>query len=184
MFTKSKFKLALECPTKLYYSGKPEYANSKIEDPFLANLANGGFQVGALARCYHPEGISIDTPNDEAAATVTEQYLLRDKVTLFEAVFKHESFLVRCDVVVKDGDRLDLFEVKAKSCDFADESEMQTKKGAGIKSDWTKYIADVAFQKHVITLARPDLTVHAHLTLVDKGAHAPTDGLNQNFRSS
>ncbi len=27
--TKSKFKLAIECPTKLYYAGKKEYYNKK-----------------------------------------------------------------------------------------------------------------------------------------------------------
>src|SRR2546423_14578289 len=104
--TKSKFKLAMECPTKLFYTGKPEYANRKIEDSFLRSLAEGGFQVGALARCYFPDGILIETPNDEAAATVTEAYLKQKTVTLFEAVFKYENFLIRADIVVKDGDRL------------------------------------------------------------------------------
>ena len=47
--TKSRFKLALECPTKLYYTGKPEYANTNNENEFLAMLADGGFQVGELA---------------------------------------------------------------------------------------------------------------------------------------
>ena len=56
-FTKSKFKLALECPTKLFYTGKSAYVNQRVEDTFLAALADGGFQVGALARCYYPEGI-------------------------------------------------------------------------------------------------------------------------------
>lgn len=39
--TKSKFKLAMECPTKLFYSGQAEYANAKIEDSFLKSLAEG-----------------------------------------------------------------------------------------------------------------------------------------------
>lgn len=36
--TKSRFKLAVECPTKLFYTGKPEYANVNNEDAFLAML--------------------------------------------------------------------------------------------------------------------------------------------------
>jgi len=52
--TKSRFSLAMECPAKLFYTGKTEYANRKLEDPFLEALAEGGFQVGELAR----EGIS------------------------------------------------------------------------------------------------------------------------------
>ncbi len=180
-FTKSKFKLGRECPTKLFYAGKAEYANANIEDSFLKSLADGGFQVGALARCYFPDGILVETPNDEAAATATAQYLKDDKITLFEAVFKFDNYLVRCDVIVKDGNQLDLFEVKAKSCSFTDESGMLTQKGT-IGSDWRKYIEDVAFQKHVISLARPELFVRAHLMLVDKMSVAPTDGLNQKFR--
>ena len=39
--TKSRFKLALECPTKLSYDGKSKYANQKIEDTFLISLAEG-----------------------------------------------------------------------------------------------------------------------------------------------
>ncbi len=37
--TKSRFKQALECPNKLFYTKKEEYANSKLEDPFLEALA-------------------------------------------------------------------------------------------------------------------------------------------------
>ena len=44
--TKSRFKLAMECPTKLYYTGKGEYINQDLDDPFLLALAEGGFQVG------------------------------------------------------------------------------------------------------------------------------------------
>jgi hypothetical protein len=49
--TKSKFKLACECPTKLYYVDKPQYANQRMDD-ILKALAEGGYQVETLARCY------------------------------------------------------------------------------------------------------------------------------------
>ena len=45
--TKSRFQLTMDCPTKLYYEGKPEYINHDLEDSFLSALAEGGFQVGA-----------------------------------------------------------------------------------------------------------------------------------------
>src|SRR5690606_38123831 len=49
--TKSRFALALECPTKLFYTGKTrQYANKKLDDEFLAALAEVGFQVGELAK--------------------------------------------------------------------------------------------------------------------------------------
>jgi hypothetical protein len=48
--TKSRFKLGLECPNKLFYTSKKEYAIQKNEDTFLQALAQGGFQVEELAR--------------------------------------------------------------------------------------------------------------------------------------
>jgi len=48
--TKSRFKLAVECPTKLYYTGKDSiFRNLKRDDTFLQALARGGFQVGKMA---------------------------------------------------------------------------------------------------------------------------------------
>ncbi|MBU3752063.1 MAG: hypothetical protein FGM52_16750, partial [Mycobacterium sp.] len=56
--TKSRFKLAVECPTKLFYTGKPSiYRDSKQADSFLHMLAEGGYQVGELAKCQYPQGI-------------------------------------------------------------------------------------------------------------------------------
>ena len=58
--TKSRFKTALECPTKLFYTDKENiYSNKKSEDEFLMALAEGGFQVGELAKHYHPGGHDI-----------------------------------------------------------------------------------------------------------------------------
>jgi hypothetical protein len=48
--TKSRFKLGLECPNKLYYTSKKEYAIQKNEDTFLqAIMAKSGFQFEELA---------------------------------------------------------------------------------------------------------------------------------------
>lgn len=57
--TKSRFKLATECPRKLYYTGKPEYANTRSDDEFLQSLAEGGYQVGELAKLMFPGGLEI-----------------------------------------------------------------------------------------------------------------------------
>ena len=57
--TTSKFKIALECPTKLYYSEhKEKYAKSKLDDPFFGVLAKGDLQVRELVKCY-PDGHNI-----------------------------------------------------------------------------------------------------------------------------
>ena len=67
--TKSRFELAVECPTKLFYIGKEDtYRNTKQEDSFLAMLADGGYQVGELAKCLFPEGIEVDAIGHDAVA--------------------------------------------------------------------------------------------------------------------
>ena len=91
--TKSRFKLALECPTKLYYDGKPEYANQKIGDSFLLELAKGGFQVGELAKCYFPGGHEIKTHDYDEALSQTNELLKKDHVIIYEAAFVLKIYL-------------------------------------------------------------------------------------------
>jgi len=58
--TKSRFKLAVECPRKLFYTGKKEYLDKSRDDSFLAALAEGGYQVGELAKLMYPGGVTVD----------------------------------------------------------------------------------------------------------------------------
>jgi hypothetical protein len=48
--TKSRFKLGLECPTKLYYTKNAEYHDNQESDPFMQALAKGGYQVCEYSR--------------------------------------------------------------------------------------------------------------------------------------
>ena len=74
LFTKSRFKIALDCPTKLYYASNDKtYANANLDDPFLKALAKGGFQVGALAQCYYPEGIEVKHKDYENSLAETNE---------------------------------------------------------------------------------------------------------------
>src|SRR5215203_7038108 len=142
--TKSRFKLALECPTKLFYTNKKEYANQKIDDPFLMALARGGFQVGELAKCYFPGGEEVTERDYEESIAHTNELLKRDNVTIFEAAVRYENFFVRVDVLVKNGDHLELIEVKSKSYKEG-ETAFFGKRG-GMDANWTPYLYDVAFQ--------------------------------------
>lgn len=56
ILTKSRFKMGFECSNKLFFSIQSDYPNSKIDDPFLEALSQGGFQVEELARAYYPQG--------------------------------------------------------------------------------------------------------------------------------
>ena len=179
--TKSRFLLAMECPTKLYYTGKEEYADQSSEDPFLAALAEGGFQVGALARCYFPGGYMIGQLDDQEALTETARLLQQENAVLYEPAFFYGSLFVRVDILVKAGGCLRLYEVKSKSWSPDEEKSFVGKKG-NLAAAWKPYLYDVAFQAYVVGKAVPGLRVEAFLMLADKTAKCPTDGLNRKFR--
>ena len=179
--TKSRFLMAMECPTKLFYSGKKEYADQMLEDPFLAALAEGGFQVGALARSYFPGGHMIGQLDDREALTETARLLRQENVVLYEPAFLYENLFVRVDILVKEDGCLRLYEVKAKSWDPEEDRPFTGKKG-GLSTAWKPYLYDVAFQAHVVGKAMPEYSIEAFLMLADKTAKCPTDGLNRKFR--
>ena len=179
--TKSRFVLVTECPTKLFYTGKAEYANQNLDDSFLLALADGGFQVGELAKCYFPGGHNIDQIEYEEALAKTHELLSQERVIIYEAAIATDNLFIRADIFVKNGTQINLYEVKSKSFDPTEENPFANKNGT-IKANWRSYLYDVAFQKHVITQAFPQYTVHAFLMMVDKSAECPTDGLNQKFR--
>ena len=54
LLTKSLFTTSLGCPRKLYYAvHKEHYDNTNSDNDFMRSLAEGGIQVGALARHYY-----------------------------------------------------------------------------------------------------------------------------------
>jgi len=179
--TKSRFKLACECPVKLYYTGKKkQYRDNSLDDAFLEALAEGGFQVGELAKLYHPGGHDIKELDYEKPLARTNKLLEQDKVIIYEAAFRYENLFIRADVLIKDGNNIDLIEVKAKSYDRDADADFLNKSGY-IATSWTPYLYDVAFQKYVITSAFPEFHVRSFLMLADKNSLTSVDGLNQKF---
>src|SRR5690554_840572 len=89
--TKSRFKLGLECPNKLFFTSDPSFVNTQVDDPFLQTLAEGGFQVEELARLHYPEGVFIDAEHYayQLALDQTQQHFSNPYTTLFEAAFGH-----------------------------------------------------------------------------------------------
>ena len=183
--TKSRFKLAAECPTKLFYTGKPQlYRNLKQEDSFLAMLADGGYQVGELAKCFYPTGVEISSPNNAEAEAQTLEWLKQDKVVLFEPAIRFENLFVRADILVKDGNHFQLIEVKAKSYNSSNPQIVGA--NGDLLSGMRPYIEDVAFQAHVLRSALqtlcPGAQVKSYLMMPDKSVKAAVSGLNQLFK--
>jgi len=181
--TKSRFKLAIECPTKLFYTGKREYADASLDDSFLAALAEGGFQVGALAQAMHPEGVMVDSLDHAQALEETAKLLERETVTIFEAALSSGDLFIRVDLLRKSGSNIQLIEVKAKSYSLEKDGDFYGAKGE-LKSEWRPYLLDIAFQHHVAQRALPGCRIRPYLMLADKDSRASIDGLNQLFKVS
>ena len=180
--TKSRFKLAVECPTKLFYSGKEKlYRNIKNEDSFLQALADGGFQVGKLAQLLWPSGYEIASKNHEEAEQETQKHLsLPGEVVLFEPAIRYNNLFIRIDVLIKRESSMELIEVKAKSYDSSDPQIVGAR--GGILAGMLPYLQDVAFQKYVLSKAHPDKTITSYLLMPDKAVNTTIDGLNQLFK--
>lgn len=185
VLTKSRFKEALSCPNKLFYTKKKEYANSQLEDPFLQALAEGGFQVEELSRLYYPNGHLIEGLDwdYQALANTTSKLLEQENVIIYEAAFLFDNLFIRTDILVKKGNKIELIEVKAKSFDPNNNNTFLGKNG-GIVSSWKAYLFDLAFQKYVTQHCLPNCIIKAKLMLADKTKYADVDGLNQLFRIS
>ena len=202
LFTKSAFKQALICPTgQYYYYNDKAYANQNITDDFLKSLAEGGFQVGEIAKVYYgiDEAHCIEPLDYKTSLDATANFFKQNKVNIAEAAFKWGNCFVRTDILVKDGHDIQLIEVKAKSWNPAEDKfvteKKETKKGSGemkslekeVKTDIREYVYDVAFQKYVVTNALKELypdeefNVKAYLMMADKSKVADIDGINQMF---
>jgi len=212
--TKSRFKLALTCPTQLYYGNRTSeslapddrYVDRNQHNDFLKSLADGGYQVGELARFkYHSDpvgaAIAVGTLDYEAALQETDRRLAgppnltgggASKTVIAEAALASGNLFVRADIVVKDpGNRtLHLIEVKSKSVD-ADEiaGRFRGKKG-GYATTWIPYLYDIAFQTLVARRVLEERgaewgmagwTVSPKLVLVAKERVAQVAGLHQHF---
>ena len=182
--TKSRFKTALECVGKLYYNDHREYANTALENVFLAELAKGGFQVGALAQCYYPGGVLIGKMDHEQAFQQTMDLLQQENAIIYEAAFLFENCFIRADIVEKTGKTIKLIEVKAKS--YSPNNDRFFNSKGELQSSWHSYLFDIAFQtwvteKSLEVSGLESMLVEPYLLLANKEATATLDGLNQQF---
>ncbi len=179
--TKTKFTHCLECPTKLYYkTHEDEYICSQDDNDFLKALAEGGIQVGELAKLYYPGGIEIPYSRDKSVSIEQTQELLKqDKVIIYEAAIRHKLTYSLIDILVKEGDQIKLIEVKSKSWETG---ESFYKQNGDLYPAWHKYLYDVAFQTWVMQKPYPEFNVRPYLMLIDKGVSTSIDGLHQYFK--
>jgi hypothetical protein len=189
--TKSRFKLALECPTKLFYAGEGQsYFDKNDGNDFLSALADGGNQVGELAKYkYHDDpvgqAITVEPLGYAPALNQTaEKLAVKGRVVVAEAALLHADFFVRVDILIRDPDQktIDIIEVKSKS--VSDETIASRFKNTRGQFDggWLPYLYDVTFQVEVARRVFPNYKVRAKLLLLDANQPCAIDGLNQFFQ--
>ena len=189
--TKSRFKMALECPTKLYYSAESNgYFDKNKDNDFLQALADGGNQVGELAKFkYHPnpvgDAITVETLEYEPAVTQTNAKLsLPGRVVIAEAALLHAPYFVRVDILIRDQEAktIDIIEVKSKS--VSDDTVAARFKNSTNEyaSNWLPYLYDVTFQAEVARLCFPGYQIRSKLLLLDAAKPCDKDGLHQLFQ--
>jgi hypothetical protein len=189
--SKSDFKVAQNCPTKLYYK-KSGYPSLYDEDEYLMLLAEGGYMVEKIGKLLFPEGreIGFEGPS-EAAAHETTRTLAAANMTLFEATLISGQKLARVDILVKRGNEFQLIEVKAKSYDGEENRAAKAKgrpslfwkkNGKGIVSEWQEYLEDVAFQVLVLRELFPQAIIRPFLLMPDKSKTTPVDQLHSFFQ--
>ena len=189
LLTKSLFTTSLGCPRKLYYAvHRGEYDNANSDNDFLRSLAEGGIQVGALARHYYRSKYSsfgyhfVETKDKAEALRQTEEAMSEKNVVIAEAAFECEGCFVRADIMVKRGETIQLIEVKSSSLHQKDVDKIsETTKRGEVNSAYRHYIYDLAFQKYVVE-KKLGKDVEGYLMLINTDKACDVDGLNYMVR--
>lgn len=175
--SKSDFKVAMDCATKLYYK-KNRYPSLMQNNEYLEMLADGGYMIGKMAQLLYDGGILIEG-NTEECISKTEELLQLENVILFEPAISINNKLIRIDILIKNGNHFELIEVKSKSID----GEQYFLKGDAIfNRDWKPYIEDVAYQTYVLKEKFPNSKIDSFLMLPDKSKTTNIEGLINWFK--
>lgn len=172
--SKSDFKSAYDCATKLYYR-KRGYPTTLQDNEYMSFLADSGFMVEYIAKAQFPSGVDLTGERDPQIAFAKTRDILNgsDNAVVFEGGFIHKKFYARADILHRKGNELHLIEVKSSSVNVEEgEDRMQTflTRDQRVKAGWKPYLIDVSYQQHVLSLAFPDFEIVPWLWVVNSGA--------------
>ena len=177
--SKTDYKIARSCLTKLYYRLR-KYPSNVDGDEYMELLAQDGYMIGAIASLLFPDAVLVDEPDHDKAVQLTHQYLQQENVTLLEAAFESGGKFARPDILIKQGIHLTLIEVKAKSFDSSKENILRNKKG-GIIPEWLPYLEDITFQAIILRELFPASTLTCELMMPDKSRTTSINNLHALF---
>jgi len=114
--SKSQYIRGLQCHKSLWlYKNKPELRDTA--DSSQESLFNTGHDVGELACQLFPNGLEIkfDSDNFDGMITKTKELIENGCEVIYEATFKQDGIFAMTDILVKNGDSWDIYEVKAST---------------------------------------------------------------------
>lgn len=163
MLTKSEYQLAKSCPKKLVYK-RAGYPQASDESDFMSFLSEKGDMVGELARLWWmAEHSCVDCQN---RAVSIEEIRACDFGVFFEVPLKANGLYCRVDILVKNGDQIDLIEVKSKATGL--------KRAVDSLKD---ELVDVTFQYHVAQQVFKGYVLTPFLMTPNKEFSANQDGM-------
>lgn len=114
--SKSQYIRGLQCPKSLWlHKNNPELKNSSDEKQ--DSLFKAGVDVGDLAKELFPNGAEIEFNNNDFDGMIskTKELISSGTNIIYEASFKEDSIFAMADILVKNGDAWDMYEVKASA---------------------------------------------------------------------
>jgi len=114
--SKSQYIRGLQCQKSLWlHKNKPELR--EIHNTKQESLFNTGNTVGDLAKELFQNGVEVDfTANDFKGMIAKTKELIADGIqVIYEASFSEEGVFSRVDILVRNDDAWDMYEVKAST---------------------------------------------------------------------
>jgi hypothetical protein len=134
MITKLDFMQGKQCLKSLWLTRcQNEVKSTQAKQQQVA--IETGIAVGELARELFPDGVEVDFEPQNFSNMVdnTTTLINREEAVIYEATFHVDDLLVRSDILVKEGSKWNVYEVKDST---------------NVKDD---YINDAGFQWHVLS---------------------------------
>lgn len=86
-----------------------------MKNDYLSLMGDGGFIIGKLAQLLYPEGYEIECIVSESIPLTEAAIAANENITLFEPALFIDNQLVRVDFFIKNGNEIQIIEVKSKS---------------------------------------------------------------------
>ncbi len=178
-------RLALSCPTKLYYQ-KAGYAATAEMDRYSRSFSDGSLILQKIAQLLYPQGVAIADGAD--ALKYLQQH---QSATIFASRFRSQHKQADVDILHKQDGAVHIIATKPRSFDSKEHQELQRTRGLSlfrnkrtgeVNGDWRNTIEEVAWQKWILSELLGDRTnITCALLLPDRHKACGIDNLLRQF---